>query len=367
MRRKWLSMGLYAALIAGAAVPLLLRSSGASLQAEGHFYPADSGAIRYMGRVDFSNPLLPRFWAPGTTVKFAFKGTSCYAVIDDQVKYGNNHQWIEVQIDNSKPQRIHLTEARNNICLGRGLPDTVHEASICKDTEASIGWLQLEGVRCQKLLRGPALPKRKIEFFGDSITCGFGDDTSPIACGKGQWYDQHNAWLSYGPIVARHLHAQWHVTAYSGIGLIHSCCSMQYTLPEIWDTYQIRPGGTPWNTRLYQPDVVTICLGQNDGIQPEEAFVGAYVRFIHTLRQNYPNAQIVCLTSPMGDTHLNPVLQKYLAEVVKRCHAAGDSKVHKFYFSQQFGGGCGGHPDLAGQRTMANEVTAYLGRLMHWQ
>jgi hypothetical protein len=31
----------------------------------GKWYTADDPRIQYMGRIDFSNPQLPRFWAPG--------------------------------------------------------------------------------------------------------------------------------------------------------------------------------------------------------------------------------------------------------------------------------------------------------------
>ena len=39
------------------------------------------------------------------------------------------------------------------------------------------------GVWCRKLLSPPAKPKRKIEFIGNSITCGTGADQSVIPCG----------------------------------------------------------------------------------------------------------------------------------------------------------------------------------------
>jgi hypothetical protein len=47
--------------------------------------------------------------------------------------------------------------------------------------------------------------QEKIEFIGDSITCGFGNDESGLPCGKGQWFDQHNAYFAYGSVAARTL------------------------------------------------------------------------------------------------------------------------------------------------------------------
>jgi hypothetical protein len=57
--------------------------------------------------------------------------------------------------------------------------------------------------------------------------------------------------------------------------------------------------------------------GQNDGIQDSAAFCGAYIRFIGHLRQVYPSARIVLLTSPMGDVELTAVLKRYIDGVVR--------------------------------------------------
>lgn len=331
-----------------------------------NFIPANNRDIQYIGRVDFSNPLAPKFWAPGVYIKAKFKGTYCNAVIKDQNLYGKYNNFLEIRIDHGTPTRIQTTGKSEDISLAKNLTPGVHNVTICKDTESGIGYVEFIGFQCDSLLPPAREPKRKIEFIGDSITCGFGDDTTQEPCGKGQWFDQHNAYLSYGPITARALHAQWHISAYSGIGLIHSCCNMTFTMPELWNTVNLQLNGPIYNVKQYQPDVVTICLGQNDGVQPEQEFVDGYVQFISMLRKAYPKAEIICLTSPMADTTLNTALQKYLTTIVNRCHSLGDNRVHKFFFSQSWHGGCGGHPDLDGQRAMANELTAYLKTRMHW-
>jgi len=90
-------------------------------------------------------------------------------------------------------------------------------------------------------------PARKIEFIGNSITCGTGSDVSKVRCGEGKWHDQHNAYMAYGPLVARHFNAQWHLSAYSGIGLIHSCCGIKFTMPEVFDRINFTPENDSWN------------------------------------------------------------------------------------------------------------------------
>lgn len=68
-----------------------------------------------------------------------------------------------------------------------------------------------------------------MEFIENSITCGTCSDQSIVPCGKGVWQSQHNAYLSYGPAVARSFNAQWQLIAVSGISLMHSL-----TVTLIW-------------------------------------------------------------------------------------------------------------------------------------
>jgi hypothetical protein len=323
------------------------------------WFPADDPHIQYMGRVDLSNPKLPRFWNPGTVVKLRFGGPSCRIVVHDEVQYGNSHNYIVVLVGDQVAYRMKLRGHADTLTIpGNGSPIV----TLCKATEG-IGWMELAGVEADTLLDPPPLPDRKIEFIGNSITCGFGNDISDIPCGKGEWYDQHNAWMSYGPLTARALTAQWHLTAVSGIGLIHSCCEMTITMPQVFDRMDNRGNQGNWDFKQYQPDVVTVCLGQNDGIQDSTAFCGAYVTFLAHLRQVYPSARIVLLTSPMGNAELTTVLKRYIQGVIG---GLGDARVSSFFFSKQWNHGCAGHPDIADDREIAGELTGYLRGLMGW-
>lgn len=330
------------------------------------FIPADNKAIQYTGRIDFSDPKKPRFWSPGVYIQAKFTGTFCDVVVNDEVLYGTSHNYLEIVIDDQKPFRIKTTGAVNTIKAAEGLPDGIHTITICKDTESNIGYLEFVGFRCKGLVAPPAKPRRKIEFIGDSITCGMGSDLSDTPCGKGQWYDQHNAYLSYGAVTARRLKAQWQLSAVSGIGLMHSCCNMSITMPQVFDKVSVRDNSTPWDFQKYQPDVVTICLGQNDGKQEPMAFCDRYADFLHQLRQHYPKADFVCLSSPMADPSLREYQKENLTRVVERIHKEGDTKVSTFFFSRSFTSGCGSHPDVKEHEQIAQELTAYLKTLKKW-
>jgi hypothetical protein len=344
---------------------LLISKELVAKKAPLKFFPATHSGFQYTGRIDFSNKSIPRFWQPGVYIKTKFKGSECEILLNDEILWGKSHNYISVVVDNGVPMRIQTHQAADTIRV-QNLSRGYHTLTICKSTEAGIGYVEFIGLRCQALQAVGARPVRKIEFFGNSITCGTGSDLSAVLCEKGEWYDQHNAFESYGPTTARTLNAQWHLSSVSGIGLIHSCCDMEITMPDVYDKINMRDNNINWSFEQYQPDVVTVALGQNDGIRDSLTFCGAYVKFIQVLRSKYPAARIVCLTSPMADAALVAAMKKYLTGVVSYLNAQGDQKVSQYFFSRSFNSGCGGHPDLKEHQLIAAELSAYIKKLMNW-
>jgi hypothetical protein len=328
------------------------------------FFSAKNPLIQYTGRIDFRNETLPRIWSPGVYIEIKFKGPSITIPITDQVLWNTNHNYLEIIVDNEM-KRI-KTIFKNNFITISNLSDDIHSLTICKNTESNIGYIEFAGVYCNSLVKPITKPKRKIEFIGNSITCGMGSDTSEIACGKGAWYDQHNAYLAYGPITARTFHAQWHLSSVSGIGLIHSCCNMRITMPQVFNKIDLSGDSVSWNFNNYQPDILTICLGQNDGIQDSGIFCKAYINYIGQLRKYYPKTQIVLLSSPMADEKLKANMKKQLTSIVLYLNKNYDKKVSYYFFSRSFNGGCSYHPELKEHVLIAEELTAYLKKLMHW-
>jgi len=327
--------------------------------------PADDKNITYVGRIDFNDPKKPKFWASGVYIRAKFQGTNCEIVINDEEKWGSFHNYLEVVIDGI-PSRIRTSGKTNTIKVAAGLSEGFHTIEICKDTESSIGYLEFLGFKCKGLLPIGPESERKLEFIGNSITCGAGSDQSVVKCGAGVWHDQHNAFMAYGPVLARKLNAQWYLSSYSGIGLIHSCCNINFTMPEVYGKMNFTPDGNSWDFSRYTPDAVTICLGQNDGVQDSLAFCNAYVLFINGIREKYPQAHIICLTSPMGDEKLTSVLKNYLTGIVNNMNEKGDLKVHRFFFSRSYKSGCDSHPDLEEHQQIAGELEPFLKKVMGW-
>jgi len=326
--------------------------------AQSNFFRADNSLIQYYGRIQKTNAELPRFWSPAVYIKVKFDGDECSFFLNDQELNGTVHNYLEVVVD-GKPYRFQTRFATNKITLHQ-LGKGPHSLTICKDTESGNGYLEFAGIECEKLLSLPQKPSKKIEFIGNSITCGFGADTSEIGCSKGQWYDQHNAYMAYGPLTARAFNAQWELTSVSGIGMIHSCCGMKILMPQVYDKMDLRDDSISYDFNDYLPNLVTICLGQNDGIQDSTAFCSAYVDFVKTIRSKYPNAKILLLTSPMAGANLRAVLKNYLTSIQNYFHQNSDENIYKFFFEKQYNHGCISHPDLKEHKEIAELLIHFI-------
>ncbi|WP_423148091.1 SGNH/GDSL hydrolase family protein [Rubrolithibacter danxiaensis] len=334
-----------------------------SIESKLHFYAANNKYIQYTGRIQFDNPLKPRFWAGGVYITARFKGTACEVIVTNEFA-GNNY--LEIVIDKTKAYRVKTEGKTDTIQVASGLSNEPHTLTICKNTESNNGYLEFIGLRCSQLLSPLAKPVRKLEFIGNSITSGASSDLSEIPCGKGKWHDQHNAYFSYGPTTARLLNSQWHLTSYSGIGLTHSCCNIKTTMPQVFNKVNLSKDSISWDFSRYTPDAVTICLGQNDGIQDSTLFCTTYINFIHKIRNYYPHADIICLTSPMADSALVKVMKIYLTGIVDQVNKEGDRKVYKYFFSKRYHHGCDEHPDLAEHKEIAHELASFLKKQLDW-
>lgn len=341
----------------------IFHSSGNEL---GIFYPANHSFIQYTGRIDFSNPTRPKIWASGAYLEIKFNGTFCALEINDELLWGKIHNYIEIKVDDLPAYRIQLKGKENTIELAQNLTKGTHTILICKNTEFENGYIEIVGITTNKLIKPNAKKKRKIEFIGDSITCGAGSDESDVKCDNGEWHDQHNAYLAYGPTAARNLNAQWHLSAVSGIGLMHSCCDKKIVMPQVFDKVNMAKDTIKWDFNLYQPDVVTVCLGQNDGLQDSAQFTKSYIKFAKRLREYYPLAKLVFLSSPMANSELKNALVKYITAVEIQLKTDGDHNIGSYFFSKQYHKGCGSHPSVEEHGEIGLELTAYLKKTMNW-
>jgi hypothetical protein len=135
-------------------------------------------------------------------------------------------------------------------------------------------------------------------------------------------------------------------------------------MPTVFDKVNMSENKISWNFASYQPSIVTICLGQNDGVQDSALFVTNYLLFLKDLRSKYPAANFICLSSPMADASLKDFMVKTIASVVKVAKAGGDNKVSSYFFKKQYHAGCDGHPSLEEHEEIAGELAGFIKEIL---
>lgn len=279
---------------------------------------ADDSNIQYTGRIDFSNPLAPKYKYPGISIKAKFNGTGINAVIDDSgtgtVAGANFYKvFIDGQI---VTEQVMMSSGEATYTLASGLSAGDHTVEIMKITEGAAGISSFKGFTVaggnQTLLPLPAKSDKKIEFIGDSWTCGFGNlsqyasGSASMAFGNFQAENEDN-YYAWGPRTARNLGAQYHVTAVSGRGLFRNNFNngndgYTGTLPKMYDYTMEDLTNSTWNHNEFHPDVVVIHLGTNDMAAEEggqsyqlddQKFEDTYIEFVDHIFTQHPCATVL--------------------------------------------------------------------------
>ena len=327
---------------------------------ETSFFLGNDKRIQYVGRFDFSDEHAPKTWAPGAYLEFDCSGAEAFVTIEDELKYGKTHNYIQVVVD-GESKRIKLQGKVNRVPLFSGKQATKHHVLICKNTESAVGFIKIRGIQCKQLVQSQLKKRRKLvfEFIGDSITCGNGADSSSCSFGKGTWYDYHNAYFSYGARLARAFEADWILSAVSGIGMHQSCCGIKHAMPDVYEHIDFHPENEKWSFRI-QPQVVFITLGQNDGPKAMNEYEKKYVAFLKRLRKRYPTSHFICSTSPMAGPELKEKMNVSIRKIVRMQKETGDHNVSSFSYTGTYTGGYDKHPTISQHQEMKNELQHFV-------
>lgn len=272
------------------------------------------------GRFDLSDNI-KLAWS-GCTILYRFYGTGFSGVFKST---GNDYFIVKVDgmIINDRLNIRDYVE----IDLIKDLPLDNHTIEIIKRTEYNIGCTEIiDFIIYDGRIIEPEIPKYdlKIEFIGDSISAGYGVDTSELSTeavlklNYDPKYD--NAALTYCYLTAEALKAEYHIIACSGYGLIRNYNGMDTPLmPEMID--KITPLTTKsWDFRKWIPDIVVINLGTNDFsvnyIPDKGKFVSAYINLIERLKEYYRQAKFICSVGPCVTGKSLTILREYVQAVV---------------------------------------------------
>ncbi|QQL50985.1 SGNH/GDSL hydrolase family protein [Mucilaginibacter ginkgonis] len=356
-------------------IPALVLAFGIALwaNAQSKFIAANAKELTYQGRITYKGDHSVLSWT-GNSVQISFKGTGIGAVLKDE----GGLNYLKVILDGKPLPDIHPDSTKHGYQLASQLSDDNHTLQLFKRTEFVHGDTWLYGFELPAnavVNKAPKAPKRAIEFYGNSITCGYGTlDTSGKDRGTPEFED---GYLSYAALTSRYFNARYSCIARSGIGIMVSW--FPQIMPELYDRQDPSDSLSKWDFSKYKPQVVVVNLMQNDSwitklpdnaqykarftdVYPDPAYIiNAYTTFIRNIRSKYPKATIVCMLGNMDISKPGSDWRGYVAIAVKQLH---DKKILSFIVNYK---NTPGHPKVAEQADMAKQLEAFIEQHTGWE
>lgn len=354
---------------------LLLWSNGFSQAILPKFIPSTDKNISYMGRVGFTDSCAEFYWT-GSSVTINVAATKTVkALLADDID--GNYYYVIIDGNGDDAVKIKVDRYKKAYTLADNLNANQHKIELFKVTNTDYVTTRFYGFEIDntaQVLKADKLPKRKIEFFGNSITCGHGVENNSHDSGAPEFFNNYRA---YGAITARHFNAQYHCTAKSGIGLAISW--FKEVMPDIYDRLDPKKPDSKWDFNQYKPDIVVINLFQNDSWlvnmptheqfkarfgtkKPSEEFlIAAYQNFLQSVRSKYPHADIICSLGSMDATKEASKWPGYIDTAVALLK---DKKITTHFFSFK---NTAGHPNIKEQQAMADDLIAFIEKSGYWK
>ncbi len=293
----------------------------------------------------------------GTGVEFDYTGCG----LDITLKAGSaseipdndaNYARIAVYVDDKRVIDMQLASPETVLHIAES--DTVRTSRIrlikLSEVAMSLAFITEIEIGEEESITPVPASDHKIEFIGDSITCGYGvDDEDPLHPFKTATEDVTRA---YAYKTAMQLGADYSMFSASGYGIIsgytddpakrnepelippyyESMGLSHDSLPDIPDTQEIM-----WDFYRFIPDVIVINLGTNDDSfcqddkDKQSEFIARYTDFLKVVRSHNMDAHIICILGLMGD-RLYPCVCDAVSDYVDE---TGDMRISTVHLTEQ--------------------------------
>lgn len=340
-------------------------------------FAADEQHVKLIGRTGEAEGI--RWLALSASgVEFTFTGTSAAFTIvgDNMITNAEKQPRYAVYINGEQTMDNLVDSAEATVTVFTADEAQETTVKLLKLSEAQESTMGIKDISITSV--GEAKPtaekELKIEFIGDSITCGYGVDDEV----KEHHFSTatENATKTYAFKTAENLDADWSFVSFSGHGIISGYTDngqkqTQQTVPpyyaKLGRSYGSKSGNflvqdKDWDFNSFVPDVIVINLGTNDDSyckgDDEKAmeYAEAYEQFIEEVRSHNSNAQIICTLGIMGD-RLYPFIEYAVSEYTEK---TGDTKVSAMKFdvqNQADGYAADWHPTEATHEKAAQKLT----------
>lgn len=325
---------------------------------------ADDSRITYIGRTAIADGEASFDWS-GVTMIVNFEGTSLSLTATD-TETNSFNVWIDkeqsakadkvIKINGTQTVASKLSKGKHTVILQKRTEGEQGKTTICS--------LSTDGT----FSKARSLKERRIEFVGDSYTCGYGTESGsrddPFRA------DEENCNLAYDFITGRFFDADVQLVSHSGRGVARNYAGLSpdEIMPNKYMKTFDCSDGPEWKSDSFDPSIVVIYLGTNDfsgGVQPTIAdWSRKYIRLINEIRDIHPSAPILCVASKA-----DVMLGDYVERAVTSCGLDNifwtsiQDKAHNDTAEL----GASWHPNYEGQRKVASLMIPYISTITGWE
>lgn len=278
-----------------------------------------------------------------------------------------NYQFINLYVDDVLNSKIKLTnkyEIVNIKDLGIGK----HTIRINKLNEVQFSKIGLVGydLKNVEIINIEKSKKRKMEVYGDSISCGYGN----LASSNKESFsmDTEDAMQAYGQLCAEELGFDCNTISYSGLAMALSPFNNDYNLLTIYDTSD---GVGKWDFANYIPEYVVINIGTNDNTafnssqskdKPAKLklFKNNYLELMEKLKNAYKEVKFVCVSNMM--VSISKDLIDGILESINSINEKYGSCAYYYAFDTD-NKGADGHPGLSAHKNNAALLADFITSL----
>lgn len=317
-----------------------------------------SETLHYSGRWNIQGGGKATTVNSGSYVIASFTGTAIAGNFDIAVNDPTDMPTVAWRVDDAASWSV--AEVASTLSMGSNLSAGMHTITVIArgldenknrwspPLTSSITFLGFDvtGGALQETPR-PAQPK--LEIFGDSITEGVVVQGNSYMGHSGQCW-KNDAVYSYPTQTGMMLKADYRQVGFGYQGLLKTGDG---GVPAANDSFPWIYEGVPRDD--WQPDLVVINQGTNDGSKPAATFRAAYTTFLTTIRSAYPNAKLVALRP------FNGAQAPEIQSAVMAANTAGDERVYYVDTTGWLGNDDfvdGLHPNVQGSGKAATALVA---------
>ena len=349
--------------------------------------PVNRAHVKHLGRTWIVDDVL-YLSLSGSGIEFEYEGKGLTLTFVGGIRTEQSTKYfcsrMGVYIDGERVIDHMITEKEMTLRIA-GSP--TKKKSVVRIVKLSECQISLAGIKAldvgeDESVRPTPAKAHKIEFIGDSLTCGFGvDDENPVHLFQTETEDVTK---SFAYKTAEALDVDYSMFSLSGFGIVSGGTTprkkVKVLIPDYYefmgtchgDAFPGQPGieKISWDFSLFQPDAVVINAGTNDysycrtRSELQQEFRDGYTAFLKMVRRNNPAAKIFCIMG-MAGAELFPriceAVQNYVAETK-------DDNITTLRLSRPpgFKGAAERHPTAAAHTETAGELIPFIRSTMGW-